>query len=61
MQLLNNLLVKKYYFYPNQEDFLKENNKSLFNNLKNFMNFFRRNKKKIEIKDSVNVNKIISS
>ena len=61
MQLLNNLLVKKYYFYPNQEDFLKENNKSLFNNLKNFMNFFRRNKKKIEIKDSVNVNKIISA
>ena len=61
MQLLNNLLVKKYYFYPNQEDFLKENNKSHFNNLKNFMNFFRRNKKKIEIKDSVNVNKIISA
>ena len=35
IQLLNNLLVKKYYFYPNQEDFLKENKKTLFNEFKN--------------------------
>ena len=44
-QLLNNLLVKKYYLYPNQEDFRRENKKSFYNDLKNFMNFFRRKKK----------------
>ena len=59
-QLLNNLLVKKYYFYPNQEDFRRENNKSFYNDLKNFMNFFKRKKKKIETKDPVYVNKISS-
>ena len=59
-QLLNNLLVKKYYLYPNQEDFRRENKKSFYNDLKNFMNFFRRKKKKIETKHPIYVNKVIS-
>ena len=58
IQLLNNLLVKNSYFYLIQEDFNPEKNKSLYNNLKNIFNFFRRNKKRIHTKPSININKI---
>ncbi len=61
IQLLNNLFVKKYYITLDQEDFILNKNKTLFDDLKNFTNYFKRKKKKIETKASINVNKIISS
>ena len=60
IQLLNNLLVKKSYFYLNQEDFISEKNKSLYDKFKNIFNFFKRKNKRIEAKPSINVKKIIS-
>ena len=61
IQLLNNLLIKKFYFYPNQEDFISEKNKSLYYDFKNIFNFFRRKKKRIHTKPSVSINKMVSS
>ncbi len=60
IQLLNNLLFKKFYFYPNQEGFILEKNKSLNYHFKEFINFIGRKKKKMEMKTPVRVNKVIS-
>ena len=59
IQLLNNLLLKKFYFYPNQETFVPEKNKSFYDYFKNFINFLRSKNKKIEKKDPVSINKVI--
>ncbi len=56
IQLLNNLLLKKFYFYPNQETFVPEKNKSSYDYFKNFINFLGRKNKRIEKKDPVNIN-----
>ena len=61
LQLLNNLFLKKLYFYSDQENFIPEKNRSIYNDFKNFFNFFKRNRKRIETKASINVNKISSS
>ena len=61
IQLLNNLLVKKSYFYPNQQDLIPEKNNSFNDYFKSFINFVKRKNKRIETKSSININKIISS
>ena len=58
-QLLNNLLVKKFYFYPNPQDFVPEKNNSFVGYFKKLINFVRRKNKKIETRASVNINKLI--
>ena len=61
IQLLNNLLVKKSYFYTNQQDLIPEKNNSFNDYFKSFINFVKRKNKRIETKSSININKIISS
>ena len=59
IQLLNNLLLKKFYFYPNQENFVPDKSKSFYDYFKNFINFLGRKNKRIEKKAAVNINKVI--
>ncbi len=59
LQLLNNLLLKKFYFYPNQENSVLEKNKSFYDYFKNFIYFIGRKNKKIEKKAPLNINKVI--
>jgi len=61
LQLINNLLVKKFYFYPNEQGFIPEKTNSFNNYFKKFINFVRRKNKKIETKSSININKVIPS
>ena len=58
-QLLNNLLLKKFYYYPDQETFVPDKSKSFFDYFKNFINFLGRKNKRIEKKAAVNINKVI--
>ena len=59
IQLLNNLLLKKFYFYPNQETFVPDKSKSFYDYFKNFIRFLGRKNKRIEKKAAVNINKVI--
>ena len=61
LQLINNLLVKKFYFYPNPQSFIPEKNNSFDDYFKNFINSFKRKNKRIETKASININKVIPS
>ena len=56
-QLLNNLLIRKFYFQNNNDEYIPKTKKSFFSFLKNFVYFSVLKNKKIKPKTPVNINK----
>ena len=56
-QLLNNLLIRKFYFQDNYDEYVLQTKKSFFPSLKKFIYFNIWNHKKIKPKTPININK----
>ena len=56
-QLLNNLLIKKFYFQNNYDEYAPQTKKSFFSSLKKFIYFNIWNYKNIKPKTPININK----
>ena len=59
LQLLNNLLISKFYFQNNYDEYARQTQKSFFSSLKKFIFFDIWNHKNIKPKIPININNAI--